>query len=260
MIKTFPYPGKKTKLLKHIFPLIPEHKTYIEPFAGGLAVLCAKDKSKFEIINDLDRDITNFYKFVRLHKDALLKDLENYFYNRQEFDELVNMHPNTDLQKASRFYVTQCSSFGGEGKNWGRSANRHPGFDYNKANKNIDKLSDRLRSVYIENKDFEDIINTYQNEEAFVYCDPPYLNGKSGKYKAFEKEDMIRLRDCLEKSKAKWLLSCDGSEDCKEIFKHNSTKEIDIIYGLANKSGKKSKELLVMSDSVSKNVSELILK
>ena len=267
MISTFPYPGKKTKILKHILPLIPDHKKYIEPFAGGLAVFLSKEKSKFEVINDLDLDITIFYRCVRYHKNALLKELENYFHNRKEFENLVNMHPVTELQRASRFYVTQCSSFGGHGRNWGRSSDGSSGFDYNKANYNIDKLSDRLRGVYIENNDFEDIIKTYAknpnkeknpNEDTFIYCDPPYLTGKIYKYKSFKKDDMIRLKDCLEKTNAKWLLSCDGSKDCKDIFKDHYIKQIDIIYNIGNKLGKSSKEFLVMSDSLSQNVSELV--
>lgn len=38
MNPVFPYSGGKRRLLKYILPVIPEHSTYIEPFAGGLAV------------------------------------------------------------------------------------------------------------------------------------------------------------------------------------------------------------------------------
>ena len=33
------YYGGKQSLLKHILPLIPKHKIYVEPFFGGGAVL-----------------------------------------------------------------------------------------------------------------------------------------------------------------------------------------------------------------------------
>ncbi|MEG1485585.1 MAG: DNA adenine methylase [Bacteroidales bacterium] len=37
------YYGGKQTLLKHILPLIPEHSLYTEAFAGGYAVLFAKE-------------------------------------------------------------------------------------------------------------------------------------------------------------------------------------------------------------------------
>jgi site-specific DNA-adenine methylase len=72
----FAYPGGKTRLLDQILPLIPDHNRYIEPFAGGLAVLLAKPRAKVEVINDLDYEVANFYRYVRFHFDALVTELE----------------------------------------------------------------------------------------------------------------------------------------------------------------------------------------
>ena len=74
----FAYAGGKTKLLKHILPLIPEHKKYVESFAGGLAVLLSKERSKVEVVNDLSSDLANFYRVLRFHKEALILSLKKY--------------------------------------------------------------------------------------------------------------------------------------------------------------------------------------
>ena len=52
-------------MLKYILPVIPVHDTYIEPFAGGLAVFLAKDRVKVEVINDLNDEVSGFYLYVR---------------------------------------------------------------------------------------------------------------------------------------------------------------------------------------------------
>ena len=49
-------------MLKYILPVIPAHDTYIEPFAGGLAVFLAKERVKVEVINDLNDEVSGFYR------------------------------------------------------------------------------------------------------------------------------------------------------------------------------------------------------
>lgn len=65
------YYGGKQMMVKHILPLIPEHHLYCEPFAGGLAVFFAKEKSKVEVINDLNRFVINFYQQIQNNFEAL---------------------------------------------------------------------------------------------------------------------------------------------------------------------------------------------
>jgi DNA adenine methylase len=55
------YYGGKQSMLKHILPLIPEHKIYVEPFFGGGAVFFGKEPSKVEVINDYNSNVVVFY-------------------------------------------------------------------------------------------------------------------------------------------------------------------------------------------------------
>ena len=57
------YYGGKQTLAKTILALIPEHRLYCEPFAGGAAVFFAKTPSKVEIINDTNGELINFIKW-----------------------------------------------------------------------------------------------------------------------------------------------------------------------------------------------------
>jgi hypothetical protein len=51
------YFGGKTKLARRIAARLPSHEHYVEPFAGSLAVLLAKQPSRIETVSDLDGDL-----------------------------------------------------------------------------------------------------------------------------------------------------------------------------------------------------------
>ncbi|MGC4129262.1 MAG: DNA adenine methylase [Bergeyella sp.] len=64
-------------MLKHILPLIPEHKIYIEPFFGGGSLYRAKEPAPCEIINDVNMNVVNFYQVLkRQYKKLELKITE----------------------------------------------------------------------------------------------------------------------------------------------------------------------------------------
>ena len=49
------YPGSKYSLAQKIIKFIPrQHDSYIEPFAGGAAVLFQKKRSRLEVLNYKD--------------------------------------------------------------------------------------------------------------------------------------------------------------------------------------------------------------
>ena len=54
------YPGAKWGMAQEIVQIMPPHRSYLEPFAGSLAVLFSKPRSAIETVNDIDGDIVNF--------------------------------------------------------------------------------------------------------------------------------------------------------------------------------------------------------
>src|SRR5262245_41449066 len=60
------YHGGKSYLAKKIVALMPAHVHYCEPYAGGLAVLLAKDpEGVSEVVNDLDGRLMIFWKVLQ---------------------------------------------------------------------------------------------------------------------------------------------------------------------------------------------------
>jgi site-specific DNA-adenine methylase len=62
MVGPLCYIGGKNRLATKIISMLPEHITYVEPFAGGAQVLFHKPPSNVEVLNDLDFDIVNFFR------------------------------------------------------------------------------------------------------------------------------------------------------------------------------------------------------
>jgi site-specific DNA-adenine methylase len=61
----FRYYGSKIRMAPFIISLMPAHRIYIEPFAGSLSVLFAKDRVQHEVVNDLNGDIVRFLRLLR---------------------------------------------------------------------------------------------------------------------------------------------------------------------------------------------------
>jgi len=60
-----PYAGGKQNIADDIVALLPSHLHYVEPFAGGLSVLFAKEPSHIETVNDIDEEIMTFWTVLR---------------------------------------------------------------------------------------------------------------------------------------------------------------------------------------------------
>lgn len=70
------YPGSKWRLAEWIISLMPEKKSYLEPFFGSGAVFFKKPPSRIETINDLDGEITNLFRCIREKTEELVRAVE----------------------------------------------------------------------------------------------------------------------------------------------------------------------------------------
>jgi len=80
--------GGKTRMAKLLCRLIPPHRVYVEPFAGGAALFFAKKPSPIEVLSDIDCRLIEFYRTVREldSLDELLKF--GWLPSRERFEGL----------------------------------------------------------------------------------------------------------------------------------------------------------------------------
>lgn len=95
---------------------IPDHTTYVEPFAGGAQVFFHKPRSKVEVLNDLDSEIVNFLRVCQRHPQELSRILRWQPASRRLFEWHQQQSPDvlTDIERAARFFYLQKNTWGGK--------------------------------------------------------------------------------------------------------------------------------------------------
>jgi DNA adenine methylase len=180
----FPYYGAKGRLAGQIVDLMPRHRVYVEPFAGSAAVLFAKPSAPVEVVNDLDRNVTTFFRVLRDTPDELIRALRLTPYARDEFAAAdLAADGITELERARRFFVrtTQGHNAAGSGQRAGWSNGIRAKHTDATATRNLverlDQVAERLRTVVVDNRDAAEVIAAHDAEDAVFYLDPPYLSG-----------------------------------------------------------------------------------
>jgi DNA adenine methylase len=241
------WPGGKTRLLKHILPNIGKHSCYVELFAGGLAVLLAKPRSRFEVLNDLNGDLVTFYRCVRFHADTLLTELEFVLNSRKEFFDFAAQPGLTDIQRAARWFFRNKNCFRGAnlttfgtGPNGGNSTgSRSARLDA------IRQLNHRLDKVIVENLDWQKCLDLYDRKETFFFCDPPYTSCDSGMYSAWTTSDVQRFRKRLDQLKGSWLVTLNDAPDIRKIFGDCHITAVERAQGITMVKKKVYRELVI---------------
>ena len=101
----FAYYGGKTTIAARIASLLPEHRHYVEPFAGSLAVLLAKTPAGFETVNDLDGNLMTFWCVLRDQPDELARVCALTPHSRAEHQAAYDLDAVDDLERARRVWV-----------------------------------------------------------------------------------------------------------------------------------------------------------
>ncbi|MBD7914197.1 DNA adenine methylase [Clostridium sp. Sa3CUN1] len=239
--------GGKSKLRKTIIEMIPEHTCYIEVFFGAGWVYFGKETSKVEVINDIDKELVNLFRTIKYHAPEVERLLEYEFSGRDIFEEYKNctLEYMTEIHRAIRFLYIITQSFAGKGKNYGYGTTTKPGQQifYKQV---LLELRDRLKNTYVENLSFEKIIDKYDREHSFFFCDPPYIE-TCGYGNKFAEEEHILLANKLKQIKGKFLLTINDHPLARELYKEFNIKEVKVNYSIAKENSARGKynELII---------------
>ncbi|WP_017304163.1 DNA adenine methylase [Spirulina subsalsa] len=224
MHSPFRYPGGKFYARKLILEHIPEHENYVEPFAGGASIFFAKDKVKYNWLNDIDEELINCFLMIRDYPEELIEKLQgekatkerHYFYKH-------DYSAQNDLERATRWYYLNRTSYSGimkaESCYWGYGEK----YSMRPENwgRNILRTSEKLQGVKLTHLDFEKVFENLP-KNTFLFVDPPYFSARQDNFYThfFCQEDHIRLCQTLKKysDQVRFLLTYDNVPEIRGLY------------------------------------------
>jgi DNA adenine methylase len=217
--------GGKHYLARRIVSLMPPHIHYVEPFAGGLAVLLAKDpEGKSEVVNDLHRDLTNYWRvqqdvdsFGRFHRIVQAVPFSEAEW--QDARDGLLRYPDADpVQRAVWFFIFNRQSLAGRmdtfatlSRNRTRRWRNEQASAWETAIEGLPAVNARLRRVAILCRPALEVIHQQDGPNTLFYLDPPYLGATRSAPDVYHVEmteaDHRELLDSIQRVKGKVMLS-----------------------------------------------------
>ena len=283
------YIGGKARISKWIVPYIPRDiETYVEPFSGMFWVFFKMDLSHYPnlktvVYNDFNGLNANLFSCCKEY-DRMWDEMSKYpcqqvgvedtpttyeenfnEYQREVFHSGVTITDENKFEVAAKYVYVLTQIFSGS-KPETSSYMDYKGKYRCKVLIFMDKLKDKKyrshfdKITFVENMDFQEVIEKYDSEKTYFYVDPPYW--KTENYYSnhdFDRNDHERLADSLKSISGKFSLSYYDFPLLRVWFpKHEYVWEMkEFAKAAAAKSGVKQnmgEELLVMNYGENQNI------
>lgn len=250
MLTAFPYPGGKTKAIKHLKTYLPKSfREYREPFVGGGSValhLMERHADAHYWINDKFPPVFYLWRTLREQPEEMvrwlfrakeeLKTDEGLFdFCRSTFDE------SNEFEKACKYWVLVRLSWGSLAFSGSYSLHRRPLTGAVIIHiLDIGNILQRV-NVRITNLDYSECLNV-QGDGVFVFLDPPYSNrsdlyGIDGNLHREFNENRPAFFRSVKACRHRWLVTMDDTEEVRGQFADYHLAPLYVPYGLKNCDG-----------------------
>lgn len=256
--------GGKNYLAGRIVALMPKHVHYVEPYFGGGSVLLAKDPGGVsEVVNDLNKDLSWFWKvlqgldsFSQFHRLCQATPFSELEWN--ESDVELAEHPDPEYSdkvvRAWRFFVRCRQSLAGRLKSFTAVTRARTRRGMNNETsawltcvEGLPAVHERLKRVLILNRPALDVIEGQDGPGVLQYLDPPYLHETRTARDVYAHEmstqDHQVLLETLAELKGKFLLSGYPSALYDDFAKKEGWSSVDLSQP-NHSSGSKSKRVM----------------
>ena len=250
------YFGGKGTMFNSILEHFPENGSYdhyIEPFGGSYSIgLKLEDIPPVEIYNDMEQNDYSLYKVLadkELFNEFKYKcDLAIYSEDlRAEFKEKLKEELSL-VDRAFYYYYVNRTSFNGNGgftintsirRGMAKSIS-----DFLSSVDRLPELHERLSRVAILNQDGIKLIEKYNKNNMFLYCDPPYEQSTrtSVRYPVdMHRDKQFEFIESVIKSNAKILISGYDCDVYSKLTENGFSKIMFDVNTVTNKGNAKTK-------------------
>jgi len=280
----YKWSGGKRKDIKFFKEYLPkyvinkEKYKFVEPFFGGGAVYWYLENNN-SIINDVDIELINFLKTLKTNTDEisniidiLSKNIEDitkiekskiisisdaktqrgeFFYewrNKDRNKGLVNL---SNIDRAARFYIVNQLAFNGMRRFNSSGEFNVPYGNYKSFHKQWTKEHlELLNNTIINCGDYKNIIIDNDDENTFIFIDPPYTREFSeySPENSFGVDKQVELSKIFKSaSKCDIMIVINKDEFTTELYKDYITYEYDFKYAtnIKNRYSNEVKHLVI---------------
>lgn len=169
--------GGKRWLVPHLKPIweSQQHRRYIEPFCGGLAVVLGLQPRR-ALLNDVNPHLINFYLHVQrgLRLRLRMRNEEQLFYRQRErFNRLIRKGNAHTQEGAQLFYYLNRTCFNGLCR-FNKGGDFNVPFGTYKTINYATDLSPYAKVLEPWTFSNLDVERLKLNAQDFIYADPPY--------------------------------------------------------------------------------------
>jgi DNA adenine methylase len=228
--------GGKGDEISSFQQFIPEnYQLYLEPFIGGGALYFHLSPDK-AVISDVHTELIDFYKNIAIGNGKEIHDFMSKNNNDEEtyYNVRDKMNIENSLDNAKRFYYERKTCFRGmlrynkSGK-FNIPYGRYKTINYEQlCNPEYETL---LKNAVILKESFEYIFENYNDENNFMFLDPPYDSEFTDYgYCQFGKEEQKKLATLFKVTKIKCLMIIGKTTFITDLYKDYIVGEYDKNY------------------------------
>lgn len=241
LVQPLKWHGGKHYLASKIIDLMPQHIHYVEAFFGGGSVLLKKSpEGVSEVVNDLHRELTTFWRvlqdegaFAKFSRIVEAMPFSQVEWNDSHADaadpvrQAVNFFVRCRQSRAGKF-----DSFATLSRNRTRRRMNEQASSWMSAIEGLPDVAARLKRVVVLADDAVKVIRSQDGPNTLFYLDPPYVHETRVTTADYEHEmsteQHVELLDAIDACRGKVLLSGYPSELYQSRLKDWNYIDIEI--------------------------------
>lgn len=180
--------GGKARVVSKLYQKIPKHEVFIDVFTGSAEVSLQNryfnPSLKKIVLNDMLPELADFYQILKTQPQEFIAEFEkvfNYVDDNEKYKELQSKYKENEnhLQKIASYFFLINRGYIAKIGTFVEIKDRDKYLDVFKFRVELANqiLNQYNANIYNLNSiDFIDVIKQkYKSDNAFIYCDPPYV-------------------------------------------------------------------------------------